>query len=205
MIPDKHSTATDLARFLASMGKRIGKLARLHSDAEEQIDEIECDFAEVAKVYAASPAAILRSRGPKHHSPAPTAEQQRILQAQAKQGAIAVRIETQPDGSVFAHIDGRAPVPLPPLLADLLAVLIMDYSSNDHLVGWKSVADISCSMSKRTGKTFARHAVSALIYRLKEQFTRYSENKFLIQRNIRFGYRFALRRSPDSVTGGDQR
>jgi hypothetical protein len=116
-----------------------------------------------------------------------------------------VRIETQPAGSAFAQIDGRAPVPLPPLLADLLAVLIMDYSSNDHLVGWKTVADISCSMAKRTGKTFTRHAISALIYRLKQQLASFGENKFLIQRNIRFGYRFALRRSPDSVTGGDPR
>jgi hypothetical protein len=206
MIPDKHSTATDLARFLASMGKRIGKLARLHSDAEEQIDEIECDFAEVAKVYAASPAAILRSRGPKHHSPAPTAEQQRILQAQAKQGAIAVRIETPPTGAASAQIDGRAPVPLTPLMADLLAILSADNcSSNDHLVGWKSFSDISCSMTKRTGKTFTRHAVSQLICRLKERLREFGENKFLIQQNPRFGYRFALRRSPERVTDGDQR
>jgi hypothetical protein len=181
-------------------------VARLLSEGEERLDQLECQCAEVAKVYAASPAVILRPPGPKHHSPTPTAEQQRILQVQAKQGAIAVRIETQSEGSVSARIDGRVPFPLTPLLADLLAVLIAEnYSSNDHLVAWKSVADISGSMAKRTGKTFTRHAISQLICRLKERLRESGENKFLIQQNSRFGYRFALRRSTDSMTDGDDR
>jgi len=204
MIPNKHPTAADLARFLASMDKRIGELARLHSDAEEQIDEIAYDFAEAAKVYAASQAAILHQDG--HQSPSQAAEQQRILQVQAKQGAIAVRIETPPTGAASAQIDGRAPVPLTSLMADLLAILSADNcASNDHLVGWKSFSDISCSMTKRTGKTFTRHAISQLICRLKERLREYEENKFLIQQNPRFGYRFALRRGTDPVTDGDPR
>jgi len=206
MPQDKYPTGTDLARLLASLRKSIVFVARLLSKEEERLDHLECECKEVLKILGESPAHNLRPHAQRRRSDCRPDEQQRILQAQAKQGVNAVRIETQPTGAATVQIDGRAPVPLTPLLAHLLAILITDnQTSKDHLVGWKTVAEISGSMAKHTDKQFTKHAVSQLICRLKDRLRRYGENKFLIQRNIRFGYRFALRRSPDPVTAGDQR
>jgi hypothetical protein len=206
MPQDKYPTGTDLARLLASLRKSIVFVARLLSKEEERLDHLECECREVLKILGESPAQNLRPHPQTRRANRRPDEQQRILQAQAHQGALAVTIETQPTGAVCAQIDGRAPVPLTPLLAHLLAILITDNeTSKDHLIAWKTLAEISCSMAKQTGKQFTKHALSQLICRLKDQFRDHGENKFLIQRNRRFGFRFALRRSTAPVTAGDSR
>jgi hypothetical protein len=206
MRPYNYPPGTDLARLLTSLRRRVVFVARLLSKEEERLDQLDCEYAEVLKFLAESPAQNPPPHAQRHRADCRPDEQKRILLAQATQGAIAVRLETQPDGSVSAQIDGRGLVPLTPLLVHLLVILIADNdSSKDHLVGWKSVAEISGSMAKRTGKQFTKHTISQLICRLKERLRKYRENKFLIQHNLQFGYRFALRRSVAPVTERDHR
>jgi hypothetical protein len=103
MRTDNYPTKADLARLLAFLRKRIVFVARLLSQEEERLDQLECECAQALRILIESPAQNLPSLAPRRRA----GEQQRILQAQAKQGAIAVRIETQPAGSAFAQIDGR--------------------------------------------------------------------------------------------------
>ena len=196
----------ELAPLWDSLERRLKRMAGLLSAAEELHDGIVRDFAELLAAPGASPAAMLRLRRPTRSSAPAADEQQRILRAQASQGAITVRIEAQPDGSSLAQLDGRSSVLLPLMLANLLEILIADNgTSHDHLVSWKSMSEISQAMAKRTGKQLKKHAVTELVFRLRQRLTKSNESKFFVLHHPQLGYRFALRRSAGPVTGRDHR
>jgi hypothetical protein len=106
-----------------------------------------------------------------------------------------LEIKPRSDGFSDVRIDAGKSFALPPMLADLLAVLsLTGAASDDGLVGWKTIDEVAILLGKRSSRRFSRHAVTQSIYRLrKELFNRGGANPYLIQTNRRRGVRFALR------------
>ena len=112
-------------------------------------------------------------------------------------------LDTHPDGSAVAQIDGLR-VPLPPYVAALLSILMADGgAAPDHLVGWKSVAAIQAALKERTKQNHTKAAVKELVYRLRKLLEDHDEDPSLVQYKRHFGYRFALRRGVSPKTESD--
>jgi len=125
-------------------------------------------------------------------------EQLRIL---ADSGATTLEIKLRSDGLSDVRIDAGKKFSLPPALADLLSILSLNGgTSDDRLVGWKTIDEVAILLGKRSSRRFSRHAVTQSIYRLRrELFNRGGANPYLIQTNRRRGVRFALKQKGRSV------
>jgi hypothetical protein len=116
---------------------------------------------------------------------------------------LSVVLVAQPDGSTTAQIDGVG-FPLPPSVAALLGILKADGGeAPDHLVGWKSVPAIQAALKEGTKQKPSEAAVKQLVYRLRDLLELHLQNRFLVQFDRRYGYRFAMRRAAGIKTEGD--
>ena len=206
-MPPKHQKPTGPSpdNWRAILTKILQRAVSSAAKTEECVDNLACACLELISSKGPHSADFKGSHQRPRGRDAPT-EQQRILQAEARAGVNSVQIVLQPDGSAIVHIDGRSGVPLSPRLGQLMAILIPDSGvSPDHLIGWKSVTDITFALAKRTGGKFNKHNISALICRLREQLARHDNNRFLVQHHPQLGYRFALKRGHSSVTEGNHR
>jgi DNA-binding response OmpR family regulator len=106
--------------------------------------------------------------------------------------------------SAVAQIEGRSSIPLPPAIAALLHVLMAEGGvSTDHLVGWKSIAEIQARLKERTRQRHSKAAIKELVYRLRRLLEKHGENPSLVQNNGPLGYRFAVRSNVISKTERD--
>lgn len=119
----------------------------------------------------------------------------------------ALEIRFRADGLAEIQVDEGKKFTLPFTLAALLSILSLDVgTSNDDLVGWKSLDAVADLLSKQTGKQITRHGVSQNLYRLrKELFSRARTNPLLVQTNRQQGMRFALKRKTEPVIESDGR
>jgi hypothetical protein len=117
------------------------------------------------------------------------------LRVAANSGVGSLELERRADGSATLRIDDGVPFVLPPMLADLLDVLAVDSGrSDDGLVGWKTLAEVTLLLGKHVGRTVSKPAVTQNVYRLRRRL--YEEggvNPYLVQTSRRHGLRFALR------------
>lgn len=115
---------------------------------------------------------------------------------QAAAGASSIKVDSRPDGSATVQIDGGPSVSLPPGPAWLLDVLKADdgADSPDALVPWKSLPMVVEGLKAHTKKIYTKGAIRQLFYRLRREFFKHGENKFLVMSSRKHGYRFALRR-----------
>ena len=206
-MPPKHQKPTGPSpdNWRAILTKTLERALSSAAKTEECVDALACACRELISSKGPHSADLKGSQKRPQCRDAPS-EQQRILQAEARVGVNSVQIVLQPDGSAIVHIDGRLGVPLSPRLGQLMAILIPDSAvSPDHLIGWKSVTDITFALAKRAGRKFNKHNISALICRLREQLGRHDNNRFLVQHHPELGYRFALKRGQSSVTEGNHR
>jgi len=117
------------------------------------------------------------------------------LRLMAETGATTLEIRPRSDGQSDVRIDAGKSFTLPPLLADLLAVLATHgVPADDRLIGWKTIDEVAILLGKKSGKVFTKHAITQGLYRLrKEIFNRGGANPYLIQTNRRRGVRFLLK------------
>jgi hypothetical protein len=170
------------------------------SKAEERLDALYCDFCDIIKAFdfnLPDTTKSTRRRGAMEE----LSEQERILKWKAAEGAGAIKWIPQPDGSQIVHLDDGAGVPLTRNLTVLLEVLAADTGkSPDHLVSWKTLAEILDGLKSRTGKDFTKKAVRQLVLRLRKRLKRHGANHFYVLSSREDGYRFALRRGNRAVT-----
>jgi hypothetical protein len=115
---------------------------------------------------------------------------------QAAMGVNKVIIDWKADGSADVSIEGYRKFWLPRNLAELLAVLRQDTGcSDDHLVGWKSITELTIHLGKKAGRNYKKHAVAQTVYRLKCAFREAGINPHLVQSNRGKGYRFCQRKA----------
>ena len=99
-------------------------------------------------------------------------------------------------GKIEITIDGGKRITLPPALAALLAALIADGGeSPDSLVAYKSFDRLSASMEEKMDRKYDRHALSQLLWRLRELLGDKGIDRRLVQTSTEFGARFRLKRT----------
>ena len=185
---------------LGMMGKKLDQAQKHASRVEELLDGVACDLTGLVgrvvvtpfdSTHATSPIGRVR-KGPDS------------LPRQFNPGVAPVLLIRNADGSAEAQIEGRACIPLSPLLATLLEILKADTGySDDHLVGWKSTASIQLALKGSTGQNHSEASVKELIYNLRNSLARHREARSLVENKPRFGYRFAVRRAAGTTTEQD--
>jgi len=115
---------------------------------------------------------------------------------QPAQVASSIQTETRSDGSVAVRIDSDPSFFLPPTPAALLEVLKMDSgASDDELVAWKTLEDISLMLTNILGRKVTPHSVTNSIHRLRQILAKSRpDGDWLVQTRRGRGARFALRR-----------
>ena len=191
---------TDLLERIRELARRHRALLSRLSNAELLADTIALDLSRLEKCLETGELAP----PPGEEMPARQKEcgQRRAhLRLLADSGATTLEIKPRADGLSEVRIDAGKSFSLPPLLADLLAVLSVNgAASDDGLVGWKTIDEVAILLGKRSSRRLSRHAVTQSIYRLrKELFSRGEVNPYLVQTNRRRGLRFALKQRNRSI------
>lgn len=110
-------------------------------------------------------------------------------------------------GGCEFEIEGKF-LTLSPRLADLLIALSRDHGPSENgLVGWKSIEELEQSVlgpergwppKDAAEQKKYRQSIRESILRLRDSFKDAGMNRYLIQGDSRFGYRFALKRRDHS-------
>jgi hypothetical protein len=190
----------DLLEQIRDLARRHRTLLSRLSNAELLADNIALDLSHIEKCLETGELAPVceDERLQRQKECGQRRDQLRLL---ADSGATTVEIKPRSDGLSDVRIDAGKSFSLPPLLADLLSVLSLNgATSDDKLVGWKTIDEVAILLGKRSSRRFSRHAVTQSIYRLrKELFNRGGANPYLVQTNRRRGVRFALKQKTRSI------
>ena len=102
----------------------------------------------------------------------------------------------RPDGSAVVQIDEGGKFTLPTTMAELLLILAADTGhSDDALIGWKSLSEISRRLSAKKGKAVRRKTVIQSIFRLRNELDERAQGAGrFVQTDVEAGARFTLRR-----------
>ena len=116
-----------------------------------------------------------------------------VLEEEARFGVAALSLVPNPDGSWNVRVNGGRAFRLQPKLGALLRILAAAGGApdNDGLVGWKSYEHVATTLGRAKGRGSRADVIQAM-WKLREAFTRESQNRFLIQTGPH-GIRFALR------------
>lgn len=105
-------------------------------------------------------------------------------------------VTRQANGSAVVRIDRGSEFTLSTTLTELLLVLAAAGGhSDDALVGWKSLDEISRRLSLKQAKSVSREAVTQNIYRLRIALDKHAAGEWrFVETSAEEGARFALRR-----------
>jgi hypothetical protein len=208
MLGIKNIDREELQRRLRSLARRYNTLVERISEVELLADDIQLELNELGGSYRFTRVPTSESTEPgsarnrrRHKANGPRKDARDALRRTAEAGAHTLAIKPRSDGASDVRVDEGQIFSLPPLLADLLAVLALDNRmTEDQFVGWKSLAEIAILLKKKSGKNYSLHAVTQSIYRLRSRlYDRGNINPFLVQTNPRYGARFALKRKTVAV------
>jgi len=194
------SLGDELLPRVRRLARRQRNLLDRLSRAEELADALTLEVGELeAALLRVSAGALPNEQLPGSAPSQPEAA--RLLQGTAAAGVRELVIKRHADGSARVSVDGGKAFSLPPALGDLLAVLAVDSGlTADQLIGWKTLDEVTILLSRKTGRTLSRHAVSQTVYRLRKAvFERGGVNPYLIQTSRRHGLRFALQQRKDAA------
>lgn len=191
---------SDLLEQIRELARRHRTLLSRLGSAELLADTIALDLSRIEKCLETGELEPALEDGKRagQKGAVQSREQLRIM---ADSGATTLEIKLRSDGLSDVRIDAGKKFSLPPALADLLSILSLNGgTSDDRLVGWKTIDEVAILLGKRSNRRFTRHAVTQSIYRLRrELFKRGGANPYLIQTNRRRGVRFALKQKGRSV------
>lgn len=101
------------------------------------------------------------------------------------------------DGRVVVTFDNAKQVALSRTLLEVLVILAADTGqSQDDLVAWKGFDQLGEMLGKRLDRKFDRHAISQLLYRLREALKAIDNGRSLIESSPALGARVRLKRRP---------
>ena len=101
------------------------------------------------------------------------------------------------DGRVVVTFDNVKQVALSRTLMEVLVILAADTGqSPDDLVTWKGFDQLGEMLGKRLDRKFNRHAISQLLYRLREALKAIDNGRSLIESSPALGARVRLKRRP---------
>jgi hypothetical protein len=115
------------------------------------------------------------------------------LRRQAEAGVGAVRTTAHDDGWLTVAIEAKEAL-LPPKLGEVFVELIRaDGVSPDDKLPWKSIDHLRAVLPQVNGGPITPGALTQRVSRLRNELTDQGLNGFLVQNQLRVGYRFALR------------
>ena len=127
-----------------------------------------------------------RRKPPRPGGPAPTVQD--------------IQVEEAPGNTFVVTFDGSKRVTLSRTLKELIAILAEDAGeSPDELVAWKSFARLAEALGARLGRRHGHHAVSQLLWRLREALAAISAGAALVESAPRQGARLRLKRRPPAA------
>jgi hypothetical protein len=113
----------------------------------------------------------------------------------AGKGVRRLLIDRHADGFATVVIGEGGELELSPALVDLLEILAEETGNSvDHLVGHKSLGNLTSALSKKQNKPLTRGAVRQRISRLREELAKHGMSPRLVDTSRDGGYRFNLRR-----------
>ena len=186
--------------YLTDIIRRLRQIARRAEGIEEGATKAADDLEILGETTAGRLVGSFPKRGGRRDGRG--AKEEEVAKRLADRGVSEVVIAPHTDGSSCAEIEGIT-LPLPEKLARFLTVICMRPGEEEgHLIEWKSWDDVAVLMGKKPGKA-GRHAVSQLVYRLRDLLRECGGNPYWVQTNRTRGVRFALR-SKGSVIEGDE-
>ena len=106
-----------------------------------------------------------------------------------------LHIDEVGDGRVVVTFDNVKQVALSRALKEVLVILAADTGqSPDDLVTWKGFDQLGEMLGKRLDRKFNRHAISQLLYRLREALKAIDNGRSLIESSPVLGARVRLKR-----------
>jgi hypothetical protein len=172
---------SDLLEQIRELARRHRTLLSRLGSAELLADTIALDLSRIEKCLETGELEPALEDGKRagQKGAVRSREQLRIM---ADSGATTLEIKLRSDGLSDVRIDAGKKFSLPPALADLLSILSLSGgTSDDRLVGWKTIDEVAILLGKRSNRRFSRHAVTQSIYRLRrELFKRGGANPYLI-------------------------
>jgi DNA-binding response OmpR family regulator len=191
---------SDLLEQIRDLARRHRTLLSRLGSAELLADTISLDLSRIENCLETGELEPV-AEDEKHTGPKGGGRSREQLRILADSGVTTLEINLRSDGLSDVRIDAGKKFNLPPALADLLSILSLNGgTSDDRLVGWKTIDEVAILLGKRSSRRFSRHTVTQSIYRLrKELFNRGGANPYLIQTNRRRGVRFALKQKGRSI------
>ena len=173
------------------VAKRVAGLALSCKKVQEEIEELSWTLDRVESLM--SPARL-------HSQPRAATSTGPALTVQD------FRMEEVGNGRFVATFDNAMRVALSATLGELSAILAVDdAASPDDLVGWKSFQRLADSLGKRLGRKLSRHALSQMLWRLRESFAAASLERRLIDSAHGLGARLRLKRTSSCSPCGGQK
>lgn len=186
---DKEKPAVDMTRTLKGAIKNAERLGERRRKDQEEIEElcwILYKFENLLQQRAhLDPPPAATPKGP-----APTVED--------------LRMEEVGQGRAVVTFDNAKRVNLSPTLKALIAILAADEGvSPDALVAWKSFERLAELLEKRLDRKFSDHALSQLLWRLRESLGAAGLDRDLVESRPGLGARLRLKRgSPAALCAG---
>jgi hypothetical protein len=219
-----------LRQRIAQLERRLFKLER---SVSRQTEDLLFDLDAVREEAAALPAGLADETGNgatrfaeetpqprpagRHNNGGPRqlTDEEKVLGELALTGANRCDVSSSADGTWWVHLDEHAPFTIAPALARLLAVLCEDNgASDDHLVGWKTMAEVARRLRKRDAaeRGAARprelvdpkreaHCIRQSLYRLRLALLAQHVNHKLVMVSRPLGARFARRHNRGARDG----
>jgi len=186
----KKKPDNDVACLFSKTFRELGKVeGRRRKDAEslEKVWHAIGKIENALKVRIVRPP-LRREKPPAPAGPAPTLQE--------------FRVEIAANGKVTVTFGDGKQVDLPPALHALFTALAEDAGpSADDLVAWKSLKWLAASLKSRLHREVSPHALSQLLWRLKNLLEQKGCGKGLIESVPGAGARLRLKRGA-SATGG---
>jgi hypothetical protein len=186
-----------------SLFSKLGGLARKAATLEEELDRLLLEATLLKEQLAAivSDPSDLRSGRRRMTKHAGGAIQ--TLARLAHEGVAKIKIRRFARTAELT-IGDHPPARLSTMLAYLVEAICLDIGhSDDDLIGYKSLAEITLFLEKRCNKRLTRHGVTQHIHRLRRVLQMNGNNPYLIQTTRNGGARFALKKGATVVISDD--
>ncbi|MFN8644454.1 MAG: hypothetical protein U0802_23395 [Candidatus Binatia bacterium] len=144
--PSRSADASTASAALRRLAVALARQQRIVYTVEERLDRILGDLRDLIAAIDESELAPSAGRPVRARSDADT-----YLIVEAEKGVAGVHLRRVGAGAELRIAGGR-PIALTAAMADLLEILLADRPSDDHLIGWKSFAEIEAALARATAR-----------------------------------------------------
>lgn len=196
---DVPPAATRGVAAIDRLSRLLRHLQRDIARAEERADEIAFEIVALQRAVRADATGRLSKIAGEALQLARDARRRRRRQEAIRNAAVCgarkVDIRMMARGGAAVRFDDGKAIDLPRTVASLLRVLVYAaVPGADGFPEWQSFETVSAELGKKTGRKPSHHAVTQIVYRLRQMLADGGVNPFLVQVNRRRGLRLLVRK-----------